>query len=329
MSQNRFHAFDVFYHSLLAVDQAPAENRIVRLAALLHDLGKVDTRARRSPADHVTFYNHQAWSARKAEAILRRLRYPNEERKRVVHLVQQHMFHYKRDWTDSAVRRFVRAVGTENLDDLFAARAADTLGNGLRRSAASAELTELRRRIVEISQRDGTAFSVRDLKSTARSEATLGIGEGPAIGRFSMPCSMRFSRIRRATSGSRLLARAGEILPEIEASAAAEAQEEGDADAVLLVLRRHACPTRTSLRCLVSRSARTARATCTPAATAGTTIRGSTTSAASRTRSGSPIASGRTSAISTSSPTLPRGAARPDRSAEARRKLDDLFRKPE
>ena len=216
VSQNRFHAFDVFYHSLLAVDQAPADNRVVRLAALLHDLGKVD--ARREESDgRVTFYNHQAWSARKADSILRRLRYPNEERKRIVHLVQQHMFHYNTEWTDSAVRRFVRVVGPENLDDLFEARRADTLGNGLRRSAVSAELVELRRRIVEIIAKD-TAFSVRDLDVDGDElKRSLDIGEGPAIGRILDALLEDVLEDPARNEKGALLARAAELLPGIQA----------------------------------------------------------------------------------------------------------------
>jgi poly(A) polymerase/tRNA nucleotidyltransferase (CCA-adding enzyme) len=128
------------------------------------------------------------------------------------------MFHYNTEWTDSAVRRFVRTIGTENLDDLFAARRADTLGNGLRRSAASAELTELRRRIVGIIEKD-TAFSVRDLDVDGESlKQTLGIGEGPAIGRILDALLEEVLEDPARNERSRLLARAGEILPEIEAS---------------------------------------------------------------------------------------------------------------
>jgi tRNA nucleotidyltransferase (CCA-adding enzyme) len=216
VSQNRFHAFDVFHHSLHAVDQASADNRIVRLSALLHDLGKVDAR-REEPDGRVTFYNHQAWSARKADAIMRRLRYPNEDRIRVVHLIQQHMFHYNSEWTDSAVRRFVRTIGTENLDDLFEARRADTLGNGLRRTAASAELAELRTRITEIVEKD-SAFSVRDLDiDGAVLMRELGIEEGPVIGRVLEALLEEVMEEPSHNERARLLARAAEILPEIAA----------------------------------------------------------------------------------------------------------------
>jgi tRNA nucleotidyltransferase (CCA-adding enzyme) len=215
VSQNRFHAFDVFYHSLYAVDQAPADNPVVRLAALFHDLGKVDTRSEED--GRVTFYNHQAHSARKAETILRRLRYPNEERERVVHLIRQHMFHYDREWTDAAVRRFLRGVGHEHLGDLFATRAADTLGNGLRRSAVSAELRELRSRIDEIRRRE-EAISVRDLLIDGRDlMRELGLPEGPVIGGILDALLDEVIEDPARNERAVLLARAAEIRPAIEA----------------------------------------------------------------------------------------------------------------
>ena len=216
VSQNPYHAFDVFYHSLCSVDHTPAGNRTVRLAALLHDLGKVD--ARREIDGRVTFYNHQIWSARKSEAILRRLRYPNEERERVVHLVQQHMFHYSSEWTDAAVRRFIRTVGVEHLEDLFATRKADTLGNGLRKSAVSAELIELRGRIAAVLEKKA-ALSVRDLKITGHDlMSALCLAEGILIGRILNALLEEVLEDPRRNEREALLRRAAEIRPEIEAA---------------------------------------------------------------------------------------------------------------
>lgn len=217
VSQNRHHAFDVFYHTLLAVDRAPKESRIVRLSALFHDLGKVETR-REDAQGRVTFYNHQAWSAGKADAIMRRLRYPTEDRERVVHLVQHHMFHYDAEWTDAAVRRFVKSVGVGNLDDLFAARRADTLGNGLRRNAESPELGELRRRIEEIRARDA-ALSVRDLAIGGSDlMRELGLEPGPAIGRIldALLDEVIEEPVRNETGY--LIARSRELLPGVLAN---------------------------------------------------------------------------------------------------------------
>ncbi|MBM3286886.1 MAG: HD domain-containing protein [Candidatus Eisenbacteria bacterium] len=212
--QNRYHAFDIYHHSLCVTDQAPAKNKIVRLAALLHDLGKVATR--HEAAGRVTFYNHQVVGARMADQILRRLRYSGEERERVVHLVEQHMFHYNSDWTDAAVRRFVRAVGPELMEDLFAVRAADTLGNGLKRGGVSGHLLELRSRIAEIRARD-EALSVRDLQIDGHDlMSALGIAEGPLIGRILDALLDEVLEDPARNAHDALLGRAAELRGEIE-----------------------------------------------------------------------------------------------------------------
>jgi tRNA nucleotidyltransferase (CCA-adding enzyme) len=180
VAQNPHHAFDVFHHTLAALDAAPPERRLVRLAALFHDLGKPETREER--AETAAFYGHQFVGERLATSAMRRLRYPNEEVARVRHLVHHHMFHYRPEWTDSAIRRFLREVGTEHLEDLFALRAADTMGNGLRKRIAP-ELTEFRRRIeLEIERQN--ALTVRDLCIDGYDlMEALGLVPGPIIGR--------------------------------------------------------------------------------------------------------------------------------------------------
>ena len=217
VSQNRFHAFDVFFHSLKSADMARADNRIVRIAAVLHDLGKRDTRC--AGADgRVTFYNHQAYGARKADAILRRLRYPNDERERIVHLVQQHMFHYDREWSDGAVRRFIRTVGLDHLEDLFETRRADTLGNGMRRSAASPELEELKGRIAEVVRREA-ALSVHDLcVNGADLMEGLALGQGPVIGRILDSLLEEVIEDPARNEREYLMRRAAELVPEIQSA---------------------------------------------------------------------------------------------------------------
>ena len=99
-----------------------------------------------------------------------------------MHLVRHHMFHYTPDWTDGAVRRFLRTIGPENVEELFLMRAADTLGNGLRRRIAP-ELKELRRRSDDLLARE-SALSVRDLVIGGQDLMTeLGLAPGPEIGR--------------------------------------------------------------------------------------------------------------------------------------------------
>jgi tRNA nucleotidyltransferase (CCA-adding enzyme) len=125
LEQRGDHLYDVFEHSIRTCDETPADNLVIRLAGLLHDIAKpaaltVDDDGNR------TFHGHDRISAEQAEPLLRRLRFPNTVINQVVHLVRHHMFHYTPDWTDAAVRRFLARVGLENVESLFALRQADS-----------------------------------------------------------------------------------------------------------------------------------------------------------------------------------------------------------
>lgn len=179
--QNRYHAYDVYFHTLHTTDAAPQAKPVVRLAALFHDVGKPATRGEKENGD-ATFYNHQFESARLAEAAMARLRFSRDMTDRVVHLVRQHMFDYRPEWTDATVRRFVRTVGIENVADLFDLRIADNLGNGLKTGFPHylGELTERIGRVVEAQE----ALSVRDLKVDGGDVMReLGLPPGPEVGR--------------------------------------------------------------------------------------------------------------------------------------------------
>jgi len=160
IEQNKYHLYDIYYHSVYSCDAASPGNRVVRLAALLHDIGKVATKREGEDGDS-TFYNHEVLGARMARKILTRLRFSNEDVERVTNLIVNHMFHYTDDWTDGAVRRFMRKVSLENLDDLFLVRLADREGNGMR-GGLPAPITRLKQRIEKVIE-DQNAITVRDL----------------------------------------------------------------------------------------------------------------------------------------------------------------------
>jgi putative nucleotidyltransferase with HDIG domain len=103
---------------------------VVRWAALLHDIGKPDTREEREGEG--TFYNHQFVGAELAGVLLERLRFPAAFREAVVHLVREHMFDYHPEWSDAAVRRWL-AHAEPTTADLFDLRIADRIGNGRKR----------------------------------------------------------------------------------------------------------------------------------------------------------------------------------------------------
>jgi tRNA nucleotidyltransferase (CCA-adding enzyme) len=122
--QGKALAGDALEHSLRTADALPRADPTLRLAGLLHDLGKATTMA----DGHFT--GHEEVGAELSDAVMRRLRFANAEIERVVHLVREHMFAYTPEWTDAAVRRFIRRVGVEALDDLFALREADAAASG-------------------------------------------------------------------------------------------------------------------------------------------------------------------------------------------------------
>jgi tRNA nucleotidyltransferase/poly(A) polymerase len=177
--QNKVQGEDLWDHTLRSVDAAPATRPVVRLAALLHDIGKPATFA----DGH--FLGHEAAGARLAGGFLDRLHSPRAVRDRVVDLVGNHMFSYEPTWSDAAVRRFIAKVGRLGdgaLGELLALREADNVGSGLPPGAGN--LGQLRARIAAelaanaVLDRRGLAVDGTDLM------AELGLPQGPILGRI-------------------------------------------------------------------------------------------------------------------------------------------------
>ncbi len=180
-TQNRFHKHDVYGHTLAVVDATRAD-AIVRLGALLHDVGKPRARQPREGAPgEYSFFKHEYVGKDMADAICRRWKLSTAERARVVAMVENHMFFYSPDWTDGTVRRFVRRVGNETLDALFALREGDVVGRGFGEDPET-ELGELRRRIADVAAADA-ALRVTDLAIDGQDVMrALGVPPGREIG---------------------------------------------------------------------------------------------------------------------------------------------------
>jgi tRNA nucleotidyltransferase (CCA-adding enzyme) len=174
--QNKVPGEDLLDHTLRSVDAAPASRPVVRLAALLHDIGKPAT------LDDGPFRGHETVGAELAESFLEGLHLQRATTERVVHLVRHHMFTYEAAWTDGAVRRFIQRVTLPAVDDLFELRAADNIGSGV--AADAHGLSELRDRV----QGQLAASVPLDLRQLAIHGddlmAELGIPPGPALGRI-------------------------------------------------------------------------------------------------------------------------------------------------
>ena len=179
--QNRFHKHDVYQHSLATLDAVPAEP-ILRLAALLHDVGKPRTQIEQPDAPgEFGFFKHEYVGAEMAEAIAGRLRLSRAETELLVALVAHHMFFYTPDWTDGTVRRFVNRVQVERIAPLFALREADITSRG-RGEDPECETRELRTRIARVAAEDAV-LRVKDLAvNGADVMRVLGVGPGPQVG---------------------------------------------------------------------------------------------------------------------------------------------------
>ncbi|MDR2481201.1 MAG: HD domain-containing protein [Spirochaetaceae bacterium] len=181
VEQKGYHHFDVFTHSLLACSYAAAHNsnKTVRLAALFHDIGKPQT-AKSGQNGIWTFYSHEQVSAKLTRTLMFRLRFPNSLIDNVVHLIEEHMFHYEDIWSDAAVRRFLIRVGENSLDDLFELRAADTYGlTGV--SPPPDFLTMFQERIEKVREKS-SAFSLKDLAINGKDIIQQGIPSGKRLG---------------------------------------------------------------------------------------------------------------------------------------------------
>lgn len=129
LMQNKWHQFDVFGHTLFVVDDV-APHLPLRLAALLHDTGKPKARAWNEKNQDWTFYDHEDVSAKLASAWLKRMKVATDLHDAVVGLVQHHLILYTPDWTDAAVRRWVKRVGVCRVHDLLELARADARGQG-------------------------------------------------------------------------------------------------------------------------------------------------------------------------------------------------------
>jgi tRNA nucleotidyltransferase (CCA-adding enzyme) len=176
-SPKRHHMYDVGTHSVMALKYCPSKDPVVRFATLLHDIGKIKT-FRKDETGLITFYNHEVVSARVAKTITMRLKFSNKQTEKIVTLIRWHQFTVDERQTDSALRRFIRRTGKENLDDMLALRIGDRLGGGAAESSWRLEL--YKKRLIEVQKQP---FSVTDLKIDGNDVMkTYGCPPGPIVG---------------------------------------------------------------------------------------------------------------------------------------------------
>lgn len=177
----RHHTEDVFTHNVLALKFCPSNDPIVKFATLLHDTGKPKV-AKKDEKGLVIFHNHEVAGASIAYNICERLKFSKKEKEKIVTLIRWHMFSVNENLTDSAVRRFIRKIGVNNVKDMMDLRVGDRLGGGTQ-TAESWRLKLFKKKIEK--QLKPAPFSINDLKIDGNDIMhELNLKPGPVIGRI-------------------------------------------------------------------------------------------------------------------------------------------------
>ena len=194
----------VLDHAIEALRNCPSSDVLVRLAALIHDIGKPRSRRFKCRSCEklykeidvemykcevcgfiqdtrkmITFYGHEVIGARMTEEIVKRLRLTSKQSEKMVTMVRQHMFAYQPEMTDAAIRRLIRKIGKENISDMIMLRIADRKGSGSR--TTSWRFMELQKRIGEQLYEP---MEVKDMAVNGKDVMeVLGVPPGPVIGK--------------------------------------------------------------------------------------------------------------------------------------------------
>jgi tRNA nucleotidyltransferase/poly(A) polymerase len=158
-SPKRHHIYDVGTHLVMALKNCPSKDVITRFATLIHDIGKAETFHKDNKTGLITFYNHEVVSKRQAEKIADRFRLSNKQKDKLVILVGEHQFTVSENQTDKAVRRFIKNVTKEYLQDMLDLRTGDRIGSGATPTSWRTEL--FKKRLEEVQKQP---FSIKDLK---------------------------------------------------------------------------------------------------------------------------------------------------------------------
>jgi len=177
-SPERHHIFDVGTHLVESLRHCPSTDAITRFATLIHDIGKRETYRKDPETQIITFYNHEVVGEKQAREIASRFKLSKGESEQLVLLVRNHQFTVSEDQSDKAVRRFIRQIGVENIDEMLALRTGDRLGSGAKETSWRTEL--FKKRLVDVQH---IPFSVHDLKITGHDVMeVMNIKPGPQIG---------------------------------------------------------------------------------------------------------------------------------------------------
>ena len=180
VKQNKHHIYDCYEHCTRSLAYAAKKNfnKHVRISALFHDIGK--PRTKEGKGENATFYNHEIVGANMTFEILNRLKFSKKDVKKISKLVRYHLFYYNPEEVgESSVRRLVRSVRPENMDELIELRMADRIGSGVPK-AEPYKLRHLRYLVEKVSQ-DPLSTSMLKVNGN-KIIKMLEIQAGPKIG---------------------------------------------------------------------------------------------------------------------------------------------------
>lgn len=167
-SPKRHHIYDVGTHLVQSLKHCPSKDPITRFATLIHDIGKAKTFRKDPETQIITFYNHEVVGAKQAEAIAERFKLSKKQTEQLVTLVANHQFTVSELQTDKAVRRFIRNIGKEYIQDMLDLRVGDRIGSGAKPTSWRFEL--FKKRIEEVQHEP---FAIKDLKVDGHDVMTI------------------------------------------------------------------------------------------------------------------------------------------------------------
>jgi len=182
IGQNKHHIYQIYQHNILSLEYACKKefSKYVRVSALLHDVGKPGTK--QGDGLNSTFYNHEILGAKMTNKILQRLRFSKKDIEKIVKLVRYHLFYYNvGEVKEASVRKLVREVGPENINELLQLRMCDRIGSGVPK-AEPYKLRHLRYIIEKVSE-DPVSVKMLKIKGSDIMQI-LKISPGPKIGRI-------------------------------------------------------------------------------------------------------------------------------------------------
>jgi len=178
LAQAKHHIYDVWNHSINALDACKSEDPVTRLATLIHDIGKPVVV--KGEGEERSFHNHEVAGGAFARKLSKRLKLSKKQADKLYRLVRWHQFTCEEKQTDKAIRRLIRNVTPEYLEDMIHLRRADRVGSGAKETSWRWEL--FKKRLVEVQKQP---FSVKDLKVNGKDVMrVLKMKPSPKVGKI-------------------------------------------------------------------------------------------------------------------------------------------------